>query len=168
MTKKILFICIFFAGFLSKATFAVEPKSLGKYKNWESFVYNDGKGKVCFAQTIPTERSPKNFKRDESRLFVTFRKEEKIKNEISTTSGYAYKQSSVIANSGKNQFLFSESQGKFAWIPDGEEEFNLIKIMKKASKLSISASDLSGKKTKDLYSMMGFTKAYNTAKKSCA
>ena len=168
MTKKILFICIFFAGFLSKATFAVEPKSVGKYKNWESFVYNDGKGKVCFAQTIPTERSPKNFKRDESRLFVTFRKEEKIKNEISTTSGYAYKQSSVIANSGKNQFLFSESQGKFAWIPDGEEEFNLIKIMKKASKLSISASDLSGKKTKDLYSMMGFTKAYNTAKKSCA
>ena len=168
MTKKILFICIFFAGFLSKATFAVEPKSLGKYKNWESFVYNDGKGKVCFAQTIPTERSPKNFKRDESRLFVTFRKEEKIKNEISTTSGYAYKQSSVIANSGKNQFLFSESQGKFAWIPDGEEEFNLIKIMKKASKLSISASDLSGKKTKDLYSMMGFTKAYNTAKQSCA
>ena len=168
MTKKILFICIFFAGFLSKATFAVEPKSLGKYKNWESFVFNDGKGKVCFAQTIPTDRSPKNFKRDESRLFVTFRKEEKIKNEISTTSGYAYKQSSVIANSGKNQFLFSESQGKFAWIPDGEEEFNLIKIMKKASKLSISASDLSGKKTKDLYSMMGFTKAYNTAKKSCA
>ena len=168
MTKKILFICIFFAGFLSKATFAVEPKSLGKYKNWESFVYNDGKGKVCFAQTIPTERSPKNFKREESRLFVTFRKEEKIKNEISTTSGYAYKQSSVIANSGKNQFLFSESQGKFAWVSDGEEEFNLIKLMKKASKLSISALDTSGSKTKDLYSMMGFTKAYNTAKKSCA
>ena len=101
-------------------------------------------------------------------MFVTFRKEEKIKNEISTTSGYDYKQSSVIAKSGKNQFSFSQSQGKFAWIPDGEEEFNLIKIMKKASKLSISASDLNGKKTKDLYSMMGFTKAYNTAKKSCA
>ena len=168
MKKKILFICIFIAGFFSTAVLAVEPKSLGKYKNWESFTYSDGKEKVCFAQTIPTERSPKNFKRDGSRLFVTFRKEEKIKNEISTTSGYAYKQSSVIANSGKNQFLFSESQGKFAWIPDEEEEFNLIKIMKKASKLSISASDLSGKKTKDLYSMMGFTKAYNTAKKSCA
>jgi len=168
MTKRILFVCIFFAGFLSNAIFAAEPKSLGKYKNWESFSYKDGKGKVCFAQTIPTERSPKNFKRGESRLFVTFRKEEKIKNEISTTSGYDYKQSSVIAKSGKNQFSFSQSQGKFAWIPDGEEEFNLIKIMKKASKLSISASDLNGKKTKDLYSMMGFTKAYNTAKKSCA
>jgi len=168
MTKKILFIFIFFNGFLSASVLAAEPKNLGKYKNWEAFAYNENKGKVCFAQTIPTERSPKNFKRDGSRLFVTFRKEEKIKNEISVTSGHIYKQSSVVAKSGKNKFSFSQSQGKFAWIPDGEEEFNLIKVMKKASKLSISASDLNGSKTKDLYSMMGFTKAYNTAKKSCA
>ena len=167
MTNKTLLICIFFSGFLSSAVLAENPKSLGKFKNWEAFTYNDGKNKICFAQTIPTEKSPKNLKREESRLFVTFRKEEKIKNEISVTSGYVYKQSSVIAKSGKNDFSFF-SQGKFAWVSDGEEEFNLIKVMKKASKLSISASDLKGNKTRDLYSMMGFTKSYNTAKKSCA
>ena len=167
MKKKILFICIFFVGFLTQAVFSIEPKSLGKYKSWESFSYTDSKGKVCFAQTIPVERTPKNIKRDESRLFVTFRKEEKIKNEISVTSGYIYKQSSVIAKSGKNDFSFF-SQGKFAWVSDGEEEFNLIKTMKKASKLSITGTARNGSKTKDMYSMMGFTKAYNSAKKSCA
>ncbi len=167
MKKKTLIICLLFSGFLSTGVFAEDPKSLGKYKNWEAFSYNDGKGKVCFAQTIPTEKSPKNLKIGDSRLFVTFRKEEKIKNEISVTAGYPYKQSSVVAKSGKNNFSFF-SQGKFAWIADGEEEFNLIKLMKKATKLSISASDLKGNKTRDLYSMMGFTKAYNTAKKSCA
>ena len=113
------------------------------------------------------EKSPKNFKREPSRLFVTFRKAEKIKNELSVTSGHVYKQSSVVAKSGKNEFAFF-SQGNFAWLIDGEEEFNLIKIMKKASKLSVSATTSAGVKTKDLYSMMGFTKAYNTAKKSCA
>ena len=67
----------------------------------------------------------------------------------------------------KNEFaLFS--QGNFAWLLDGEEEFNLIKTMKKASKLSVSAKSKNGSNTKDLYSMMGFTKAYNTARKSCA
>ena len=167
MIRKILFVCLLLFGFLTTAAIAAEPKSLGKYKSWEAFAYNDGKGKVCFVQTIPTEKSPKNLKRDESRLFVTFRKDEKIKNEISVTSGHAYKKSSVVAKSGKNDFSFF-SQGKFAWISDGEEEFNLIKVMKKASKLSVSASDLNGNKTRDLYSMMGFTKAYNTAKKSCA
>ena len=148
MTKKILLICVFFSGFLSTNILAVEPKSLGKYKNWEAFTYDDNGEKVCFAQTIPTERSPKNFKREESRIFVTFRKNEKIKNEVSITSGHFYKLSSVSAKSGKNEFSFF-SKGKFAWISDSEEEFNLIKVMKKASKLSISASDINGSKTKD-------------------
>ena len=40
--------------------------------------------------------------------------------------------------------------------------------MKKASKLSVNAKAKNGSGTKDLYSMMGFTKAYNAAKKSCA
>ncbi len=168
MIRKILFICILFAGFLSSTIiFAEEPKNIGKYKNWQTFVYNDGKGKVCFAQTIPLERAPKNFKREASRLFVTFRKSEKIKNEISITSGHEYKTASVTAKSGKNEFsLFS--QGSFAWLIDDEEEYNLIKTMKKASKLSVTATAKNGSQTKDLYSMMGFTKAYNAARKSCA
>ena len=48
---------------------------------------------------------------------------------------------------------------------DREEEANLIKTMKKASGLSILAKANNGRQTKDLYSMMGFTKAYNAAKK---
>ena len=167
MIKKILFICILFTGFLSSLALAQDPKSVGKYKNWETFIYTDGKGKVCFAQTKPLERAPKNFKREPSRLFVTFRKSEKIKNEISVTSGHEYKSASVTAKTGKNEFSFF-SQGNFAWLLDGEEEYNLIKTMKKASKLSINATAKNGSKTKDLYSMMGFTKAYNVARKSCA
>ena len=60
------------------------------------------------------------------------------------------------------------SQGNFAWLIDGEEEASLIKTMKKASRLSVVAKANNGRPTKDLYSMMGFTKAYNAAKKNCA
>ncbi len=167
MIKKTFYIFIYLSLFFSSTVIAADPKSIGKYKNWETFVYNDTKGKVCFAQTVPLERAPKNFKRQPSRLFVTFRKSENVKNEISITSGHEYRSSSVMAKSGKNEFaLFS--QGDFAWLIDGEEEFNLIKTMKKASKLSVSAVAKNGSQTKDLYSMMGFTKAYNAARKSCA
>ncbi len=167
MMKKISVLFLFLIFFISTNAWSDQPKSIGKYKNWEAFTYTGAKGKICFAQTAPLERSPKSLKRDSSRLFVTFRKEEKIKNELSVTSGHIYKQSSVIAKSGKNEFAFF-SQGNFAWLIDGEEEFNLIKTMKKASKLSVSAKTSTGNETKDLYSMMGFTKAYNTARKSCA
>ena len=168
MIKKILIAVIFLVSLLPKITLANEPKSLGKYKNWQAYTFNDGKGKVCFAQTKPTERSPQKLEINNARLFVTFRKEEKIKNEISVTGGLTYKAASVIAKSGKNEFAFNLTKGKFAWIQDQEEEFNLIKIMKKATKLSISATTTNGVKTKEMYSMMGFTKAYNTAKKTCS
>ena len=40
--------------------------------------------------------------------------------------------------------------------------------MKKASRLMIIGNSKNGEQTTDHYSMMGFTKAYNTAKKSCS
>ena len=60
--KNLLITILFIGGFLSSTCFLSNPKSLGKYKNWEAFTFNDSKGKVCFAQTIPTEKSPKNLK----------------------------------------------------------------------------------------------------------
>ena len=165
--KKISVLLTLFTFLFSSNAFSDQPKSIGKYKSWQACTYNGSNGKICFAQTIPLDRAPKNLERDPSRLFVTFRKNEKIKNELSVTSGHMYKKSSVMAKSGKNEFLFF-SQGNFAWLIDGEEEFNLIKTMKRASKLSVTARTSTGTETKDMYSMMGFTKAYNTARKSCA
>ena len=81
-------------------------RSTGKYKNWESFTAETDKGKICFAQTIPTKRAPGSIKREKSKLFVTFRPSENIKDEVSLTSGHDYKSSTVTASSGKKDTLF--------------------------------------------------------------
>ena len=128
---------------------------------------NTDKGKICFAQSLPTERAPKKFKRGKSKIFVTFRPSENIKNEVSVTSGHVYKSSSVSAKSGKNKYsLFS--QDNFAWISDEEDELRFIKLMKKANSIMVIAKEPKGSQTVDHYSMMGFTKAYNKAKKDCS
>ena len=157
--------------FLFLITFAFQanantPKSTGKYKNWQSFSVETEKGKVCFAQSIPTKRAPSSIKRKGSRLFVTFRPGEKIKDEVSITSGHAYKSSTVTARSGKNDYTFF-SQENFAWLLDNKEEQNFIRLMKRATNLIVKARTSKGAETTDHYSMMGFTKAYNTAKKTC-
>ena len=85
---------------------AVTPRSTGKYKNWESFVAETDKGKICFAQTVPTKRAPAAVKREKSKLFVSFRPAEEIKDEVSLTSGHDYKTSSVTASSGKRKYSF--------------------------------------------------------------
>ena len=163
--KKILIlVCLLI---FSSNSFANTPRSTGKYKNWQSFSTTTEKGKICFAQTIPTKRVSGSVKREESRLFVSFRPQENIKDEISITSGHPYKASSVSAKSGRNNFaLFS--QNNFAWLLDDKEEQKFIKIMKKATDLIIVARTIKGAETTDHYSMMGFTKAYNTAKKTCS
>tara|TARA_B100001057_G_scaffold217257_1_gene217430 strand:+ start:1649 stop:2149 length:501 start_codon:yes stop_codon:yes gene_type:complete len=143
------------------------PRSTGKYKNWESFTAETDKGKICFAQTIPTKRAPSSIQRGQSKLFVTFRPSEDIKDEISLTSGHDYKTSTVTAASGKKKFSFF-SQKNFAWLLDDQEEKSFIKLMKRATNLIIKARTTKGAETTDHYSMMGFTKAYNTAKKTCS
>ena len=158
----ILILCLF-----SVNVFAVTPRSTGKYKNWESFIAETDKGKICFAQTVPTKRAPAAVKRNKSKLFVTFRPSEEIKDEVSLTSGHDYKTSSVIARSGKRRYSFF-SQKDFAWLLDDQEEKKFIQLMKKATDIIVKARTTKGAETTDHYSMMGFTKAYNTAKKTCS
>ena len=165
--KKVLYIILFFIIFnIAKAE--ENLKSVGKFKDWESFVLSQDGNKTCFAQSIPVVRAPKKIKRDPSRLFVSFRPVENIKNEFSVTNGYEFKlKAPVTAKSGKKSYdLFSK--GRFAWIVDNKDEIKLIVTMKKASRLMIIGNTDKGDQTTDHYSMMGFTKAYNTAKKSCS
>jgi len=164
--KKILYTFLFLTIF-NFAQAEEKLKSIGKFKDWESFVVMQEGNKVCFAQSIPIVRAPKKLKRDPSRLFVSFRPSENIKNEFSVTNGYEFKlKAPVAAKSGKKSYdLFSK--GRFAWVVDDEDEKKLILTMKKASRLMIIGNKDSGEQTTDHYSMMGFTKAYNKAKKSC-
>lgn len=166
MPLKNKFILIFIVLFSFSAN-ANTPKSTGKYKNWESFTVETDKGKICFAQTVPTKRAPASIQREKSKIFVTFRPSESIKDEVSLTSGHDYKSSTVTASSGKKKYSFF-SQKNFAWLLDDQEEKNFIKLMAKATNLIIKARTTKGAETTDHYSMMGFTKAYNTAKKTCS
>ena len=165
--KKISIIFLFYFTF---ETLSAEEnlKSIGKFKDWESFILSQDGNKTCFAQSIPVVKAPKKIKRDPSRLFVSFRPAENIKNEISITNGYEFKlKTPVIAKSGKKTYdLFSK--GRFAWVVDNKDEMKLILTMKKASRIMIIGNTDKGEQTTDHYSMMGFTKAYNTAKKSCS
>ena len=165
--KKIIFPLLISVFFINCAK-AEDLKKLGKFKDWESFILVQEDNKICFAQSVPIVRAPKKLKRDPSRLFVSFRPAEKIKNEISVTNGYEFKiKAPVTAKSGKKSYdLFSKE--RFAWVVDNKDEIKLISTMKKASRLMIIGNTDKGDQTTDHYSMMGFTKAYNTAKKNCS
>ena len=147
---------------------AEEVKKVLKNKDWETYVIKNETSKICFAQSLPILQAPKSNVR-EARLFVTFRPNEKISDEISITSGYEYnKKNSVMARSGKYKYKFDISQENFAWIADNKKEKKMIKTMKRGSRIMVTGYNQKGSQTIDHYSLLGFTKAYNSAKKSCS
>ncbi len=114
-------ILLLFVTFNNQAI-AEEVKKIGKFKDWETMVIKNNSKFVCFAQSKPVLQSPKSYKR-EARLFVSFRPNEKIINEISITSGYEYNnENSIIAKSGKHKYKFDIAQEKFAWLADNKME----------------------------------------------
>tara|TARA_B100000029_G_scaffold51356_1_gene46708 strand:+ start:864 stop:1373 length:510 start_codon:yes stop_codon:yes gene_type:complete len=161
----VIFLTTFF---LTQKALSEEVKKVGKFKDWETIVVKSEGELLCFAQTKPVLQSPKNNPR-EARLFVSFRPNEKILDEISITPGYEFnKKNSIIAKSGKNKYKFDISQDSFAWIADNKQEKKMIRTMKKGSRIMITGYNQKGSQTIDHYSLLGFSKAYGAAKKNCS
>jgi hypothetical protein len=165
--KNLLILSIIFFGFYNQLS-AEEIKKIGKYKDWESMVVTETTGKVCFAQSSPVLQGPKSNNKREAKLFVTFRPAEKIIDEVSVTAGYEFNSNTVTAQSGKNKFKFDIKEQGFAWITDFKIETRMISKMKKGSRIMITGYNQKGSQTIDHYSLLGFTKAYNTVKKACS
>ena len=147
---------------------AAEVEKIGKFKDWEAIIIKNDSTLVCFAQSKPILQSPKKNPR-EARLFVSFRPNEKILDEISTTAGYEFNnKNSIMAKSGRNKYKFDIVQENFAWIADNKQEKKMIKTMKKGSRIMITGYNKEGSQTIDHYSLLGFTKAYGAAKKTCS
>ena len=165
--RKIVFVSIIFTLSLVSQSLSQEIKKIGKFKDWETMTLNEAGEKVCFAQTKPILQAPKSNKR-EAKLFVTFRPNEKITDEISVTPGYEFnKNNSVTAVSGKYKFKFDIKQSGFAWIADNKIEVKMVRQMKRGSRIMITGYNQKGSQTIDHYSLLGFTKAYEAAKKTC-
>ena len=166
LIKKIIIFFILIILYSSQL-FAQELEKVGKFKDWEAMVIYEPSGKVCFAQSSPKLQAPKSKKR-KAKLFVTFRPEDNISNEVSVTPGYEFNnKNSVLATSGKSKFKFDIKEQGFAWIADNKIEIKMINRMKKGSRIMIMDYDQKGSQTIDDYSLLGFTKAYNAAKKAC-
>ena len=139
----------------------------GQFKNWTAQNTNINGQQVCYAVSSPIASDPKNLNRAESRIFVSFRANDKIQNEISVTSGYNYKASSKVNLAiEKKEFNF-ETEDNFAWLTKYEDEISLIELMRKSSQVKVSATSVRGTKTIDTFSLSGFSDAYEAAKKKC-
>ena len=165
----IFLVIPFFFIFLGKSYSQSSPKIIGEYKSWTALQYKE-KGKlVCFVSSSPSKWSsvPKGVSRGDIYILVTHRPSFGTKDEVSVYVGYPFKKKSeVIAKiDGKTFRLFTDN--KTAWARDSKTDKKMVQSMRSGNQLIINGVSSRGSKTKDYYSLLGFTSAHNKINRTC-
>ena len=88
-------------------------------------------------------------------------------NEASFEAGYAFKKDSeaTVTIDGKIFELFTD--GDTAWNRDVKDDAKMVRAMRVGKQLVIRGISSRGTKTKDTYSLFGFTAAHNAINRAC-
>ncbi len=165
--KKYVFL--FFATLVSFSASASNiPTELGEYGDWTAYSYKEGKNTVCYMVSTPKKDEGMYQKRGDIYAIVTHRPAEKSYNVVNFVAGYNYKQGSkVIVKIGTTTFnnLFTNIDS--AWAPDNQTDKKLVEAMKRGEKMTVEGVSYRSTKTKDTYSLRGFTGAYRAISAKC-
>ena len=140
--------------------------------DWSVFV--DENPKECWGVSAPKETVNTRdgrvvaVRRGDILLMVFYRPEAGVNGQVTFTGGYPFAEGSTVNLdiSGSQFELFTD--GEWAWPATPADDTKIITAMKRGASAILSASSSRGTKTKDTFSLLGFTSAIEDAEKRCA
>jgi hypothetical protein len=160
------------AGTAAAAAAAAKPSPGGSlltsYGDWEVYMAQTGRSKVCYALSRPQDRLPKNVNRDPAYLFVSFRPAENVKNEVALVLGFAAKENGPAEAAVGNASYALLTKSANAWLKNPAEEGQAIATMARSGTVTVKTQSARGSSLTDRYSLNGFSKALEHARKECA
>lgn len=164
--KKYVFLFTTVLVFSAQA--ASVPTEIGQYKDWTAYSYQEGKNTVCYMASTP-KKDEGNYKtRGDIYAVVTHRPADKSYNVVNFVAGYPYKKgTNVVVKIGTTAFNNLFTNGDNAWAPDETTDRKLVEAMKRGERMIVEGTSARGTKTKDTYSLAGFTGAYNAISTKC-
>ncbi len=140
---------------------------IGVFQDWTAYQTESGATKVCYMASKPTHDEGKYTARGEITTIGTHRPGAKSFNVVSIHTGYRYKEGSTAeVVIGSNKFaMFTHEET--AWASDSAADKALVWTMRAGSKMIIHGRSWRGTKTKDTYSLLGFTAAHRAINQAC-
>ena len=144
------------------------PEEIGQFKDWTAYSYKEGKNTVCYMASMP-KKDEGNYKvRGDIYAIVTHRPADKSYDVVSFIAGYPFKKgTSIVVKIGTTSFNNLFPNGETAWAPDSATDKRLVEEMKRGEKMIVEGVSARGTKTKDTYSLAGFTGAYKAISAKC-
>ncbi len=170
---------------------ASKPSLVATFGDWNVFVGEVGKGRICYTLAQPKSRQPAGLVRDPGYAFISDRPAEGVRNEVSFIMGFDISPGASGADSTPDAkskpkarrktspaaapvALVDDSssfdmlpKGGDLWVKNAAKEGALIAEMRKGAKLTIKAASLRGHQSIDTYSLTGFAQAMERLQKEC-
>jgi hypothetical protein len=173
---------------------ASKPSLVATFGDWNVFVGEVGKGRICYTLAQPKTREPASLTRDPGYAFISDRPSEGVRNEVSFIMGFDVSggdtaEAKTDAKPGEkpsksdaksktsaaaapialvDQASFEMlPKGGNLWVKNAAKESALITEMRKGAKLVIKAASLRGHQSIDTYSLGGFAQAMDRLQKEC-
>jgi hypothetical protein len=137
------------------------------YGDWGVYTAQTGRSKICYALTQPQDRLPKNLNRDPAYLFVSFRPAENVRNEVALVLGFTAKENGPATAAIGNASYALITKASNAWLKNPAEEGQAIATMAKGQAVLVKTQSARGSSLTDRYSLSGFSKALEQARKEC-
>lgn len=138
------------------------------YGDWGVYTAQTGRSKICYALSQPQDRLPKNLNRDPAYLFVSFRPAENVKNEVALVLGFTAKENAPAEAAIGNTSYALITKAASAWLKNPAEEGQAISTMARSGTMVVKSQSLRGSSLTDRYSLNGFSKALDHARRECA
>ena len=163
----VLSLCAGAAGAQEQSTNRVAVET-----DWNVFV--DDNPTECWSVSVPKETVNTRdgrvvaVTRGQILLMVFYRPSAEAKGQVAFTGGYPFASGSTvnINISGTEFEMFT--QGEWAWPASASDDAKLVTAMKRGADAIVSAVSSRGTKTKDTFSLRGFTAAVEDAEKRCS
>lgn len=166
MKKYFVFGLLALIGHIGSAA-AAAPQMIGEYGDWVAYYYRDNAGPVCYMASTPKKDEGKYTKRGDIFVVVTHRPHENSYDVVNINAGYTYKKNAPVElKIGAKTFrLFTD--GDKAWTIKDKDDKDIVAAMKRGSRMIVDGVSARGTKTKDTYSLRGFTSAYRAISNKC-
>ena len=138
-------------------------------------VYGPTEQEVCWIFSVPTStvntrdgKPADQVKRGEIGLFVGY--EKKVPH-VAFSSGYPMRKDTATITVGSEKYILipgdTDFQQEWAWTRP-QDDVEVIEMMKKSNQAVVNAVSTRGTNTKDTFSLLGFTAAYERMVSYCS
>ena len=136
-------------------------------------VFEEASPRECWTTSSPVVTlntrggKPVSVRRSDILLMAFFRPSAGANGQVGFTGGYPFAEGSVvkITVDGKEFELFT--QGEWSWPTSTEIDAKIIEAFKRGNDAVVTARSSRGTRTKDTFSLIGFTAAFEEARRRC-